>query len=195
MPRRKRPLRIVLTGGPGGGKSTVAELFQKELGKECVLVQEAATVVFSVGFPRADHAGAQRNCQRAIYYLQKNMEDAHAQVTSAKFIVCDRGTLDGAAYWPGGPTRFLKDMRTSYRAELSRYDAVIFLETAAVGGIAVRGGNNPHRFETVEEARALDRRVRRVWDRHKNFVLIPHEESFQSKLSVSLAALFRLIGR
>lgn len=188
-PNRKRPLRIVLTGGPGGGKSTVAELFQKELGREVVLVPEAATLVFSVGFPRSTQSAVQKHCQRAIYHLQKNMEDAHRKVTTAKAILCDRGTLDGAAYWPGARSQFLLDMKSSLSAELSRYDAVVFLETAAAGGVAIRGGNNPHRFESIEEACALDRRLRGIWKEHKNFIFVPHEGSFQNKLAAALTAL------
>jgi len=46
-------LRIVLTGGPGGGKTTAADLFRRELGERVVLVPESATLLFMGGFPRA----------------------------------------------------------------------------------------------------------------------------------------------
>ncbi|NDI06057.1 MAG: hypothetical protein EBY58_07285 [Rhodobacteraceae bacterium] len=44
--------KIVLTGGPGGGKTTAADLFRRELGEKVVVVPEAATMLFSGGFPR-----------------------------------------------------------------------------------------------------------------------------------------------
>ena len=44
--------RIVLTGGPGGGKTTAADLFRREIGEGVVIVPEAATMMFSGGFPR-----------------------------------------------------------------------------------------------------------------------------------------------
>ena len=46
-------LRIVLTGGPGGGKTTAADLFRRELGERVVVVPESATILFGGGFPRA----------------------------------------------------------------------------------------------------------------------------------------------
>ena len=44
--------RIVLTGGPGGGKTTAADLMRREVGERIVIVPEAATMLFSGGFPR-----------------------------------------------------------------------------------------------------------------------------------------------
>lgn len=40
--------RIVVTGGPGGGKSTAAEVFRRELGERVIVVRESAE---SMGFP------------------------------------------------------------------------------------------------------------------------------------------------
>ena len=45
--------RIVLTGGPGGGKTTAADLFRREIGNRVVIVPEAATLLFQGGFPRS----------------------------------------------------------------------------------------------------------------------------------------------
>jgi dephospho-CoA kinase len=44
--------RIVLTGGPGGGKTTAADLFRREIGERVVVVPETATMLFAGGFPR-----------------------------------------------------------------------------------------------------------------------------------------------
>ena len=52
-----------------------------------------------------------------------------------RILLCDRGTLDGAAYWPGEPEEFFAAIGTSLEAELARYDAVIFFETAAAGAV------------------------------------------------------------
>ena len=50
--------RIVLTGGPGGGKTTAGDLFRREFGERVVLVPEAATLLFSGGFPRVEEPPA-----------------------------------------------------------------------------------------------------------------------------------------
>ena len=73
-PHANGPCRIVLTGGPGGGKSTAGDLFRREMGDRVVLVPEAATMVFSGGFPRVTQAGAAHAAQRAIYHVQIHLE-------------------------------------------------------------------------------------------------------------------------
>ena len=49
--KAQKACRIVLTGGPGGGKTTAADLFRREIGENIVIVPEAATMMFSGGFP------------------------------------------------------------------------------------------------------------------------------------------------
>ena len=55
-----RRCRIVLTGGPGGGKTTAADLYRREIGEKVVVVPEAAMILFSGGFPRMRDHGAAR---------------------------------------------------------------------------------------------------------------------------------------
>ena len=61
--------RVVLTGGPGGGKTTAADLFRREIGERVVIVPEAATLLFAGGFPRPQDPAAQRAVQRAIFHV------------------------------------------------------------------------------------------------------------------------------
>ena len=53
-------VRIVLTGGPGGGKTTALDLFRRELRERVVAVPESATIMFTGGFPRVDEPEARR---------------------------------------------------------------------------------------------------------------------------------------
>jgi predicted ATPase len=184
--------RIVVTGGPGGGKTTAADLFRREIGEEVVIVPEAATLLFSGGFPRDPAPLAQRAAQSAIYHVQKNLEDAQSVRYPGRILLCDRGTVDGAAYWPGPRDEYFRELGTSLEAELARYDAVIFFESAAVGGIGIEGGN-PVRNETLATAVALDTRLRELWSRHPRYILIPHSASFLDKVSRGVRILEKLI--
>lgn len=74
----KENCRVVLTGGPGGGKTTAADLYRREIGDEVVIVPEAATLLYSGGFPREGENGVRRATQRAIYHVQLNLEDAQS---------------------------------------------------------------------------------------------------------------------
>lgn len=184
--------RIVLTGGPGGGKTTAADLFRRELGDRVVVVPEAATMLFSGGFPRVTAPDALRAAQTAIYHVQRNLEDVQSAHYPGRILLCDRGTIDGAVYWPETPESFFAAQGTTLDAELRRYDAVVFFESAAVGGLEFEGGN-PMRIEDMEEAAALDARLRAVWSKHPRFELIPHHASFMQKVTRGVEMLGRLI--
>jgi len=185
--------RIVLTGGPGAGKTTAADLFRREIGQRVVVVPESATLLFAGGFPRVTEAHARRAAQSAIYHLQKNLEDVQSARFPERILLCDRGTVDGAAYWPDDPAGFFEAMETTEAAELARYDAVIFFESAAVGGVGIEGGN-PMRIESVEEAAHLDHRLRDIWSKHPRFVVVRHNPSFFRKITFGLTALESIVA-
>jgi predicted ATPase len=186
--------RIVVTGGPGGGKTTAADLYRREIGERVVIVPEAATLLFSGGFPRSPEIHARQSAQCAIYHVQKNLEDVQSALYPQRILLCDRGTVDGAAYWPGAEQTFFDAVGSTEQAELDRYDAVIFFESAAVGGMSVEGGN-PTRIESNEQAIDLDRRLREIWSKHPRFVVVPHNPSFVKKIMFGLAALESIVAQ
>jgi hypothetical protein len=185
--------RIVVTGGPGGGKTTAADLFRREIGDCVVIVPEAATLVFSGGFPRCTEPPGVFAAQRAIFHVQRNLEDVQSSLYPERILLCDRGTVDGAAYWPGAPEEFFGALGTTLEHELARYDGVIFFESAAVGGMGIEGGN-PVRIETLREAAALDAKLRNLWARHPRFVVVRHNPSFLKKISFGLAELDAMVA-
>ncbi len=188
--------RIVLTGGPGGGKTTAADMFRREIGDRVVVVPEAATMLFAGGFPRTEESEARRAAQRAIYQVQRNLEDLQSVRFPGRVLLCDRGTVDGGAYWPGndGGVDFFTAVGTSMELELARYDAVIFFETAAVGNFSIETGN-PTRTESNARAIELDGRLRALWQNHPQFVLVKHNHSFMAKIFEGLHVLGELMRR
>jgi hypothetical protein len=193
MTPRPGPLRIALTGGPGGGKTTAADLFRREIGETIVVVPESATTLFAGGFPRVSDPDAVRSEQKAIFEVQRAMEDIQAVRYPDRVLLCDRGTLDGAAYWPDGYDEFFERMGSTHETELARYDAVIFFETAAVGGVAIEGGNR-YRVESNDTAVGLDRRLRELWGPHPHFHLVPHHASFLRKITTGLAIMESIVA-
>ena len=188
-------VRVVLTGGPGGGKTTAADLFRRELGDRVVLVPEAATLLFSGGFPRVNDPLAVRAVQSAIFHVQRNLEDVQAALYPERILLCDRGTIDGGAYWPGEADDFFRLQGTTLQNELTRYDAVIFFETAAAGGMSILEGGNPTRIETNEAAVRLDQKLRSLWSVHPRFVLVPHNPSFFKKITFGLASIESIVAQ
>jgi predicted ATPase len=186
--------RIVLTGGPGGGKTTAADLFRREIGPQVVVVPETATMLFAGGFPRGGDPQARAATQRAIYHAQCALEDVQSARYPRRILLCDRGTVDGAAYWPRtAPLGFFETLGTTLEAQLARYDAVLFFESAAVGDIRIEGGN-PTRTEDNAEACRLDGHLRQLWSQHPAFYFVPHSASFFAKLQKGLKSLQEIVS-
>lgn len=185
--------RIVLTGGPGGGKTTAADLFRREIGEKVVIVPETATMLFTGGFPRVGEPRARAATQQAIFHAQVALEDIQGALYPGRVLLCDRGTIDGKAFWPGeAPQGFFDTLNTTLEEQLARYDAVIFFESAAVGDISIEGGN-PARTESNAQARRLDVALREVWSDHPQFHFIPHSTSFFAKLQDGLTKLQEIV--
>lgn len=191
--QRKSRCRIVLTGGPGGGKTTAADLFRREIGERVVIVPESATLLFSGGFPRSTQHQAAAVAQQAIFHVQQKLEDVQSFLYPDRILLCDRGTVDGAAYGPDAPDEFFASLNTTFEAELSRYDGVIFFESAAVGGLTIEGGN-PIRNESLERAVELDGKLRELWMHHPRFILVRHDASFFKKIALGLAELDNMVN-
>lgn len=169
--------RIVLTGGPGAGKTAVLALVQKSLCQHLRILPEAAGIVFGGGFPREDGLEARRAGQRAIYFVQRELEAAIAGSDTA-VALCDRGTVDGAAYWPG-PEPLWESVGTTLAAELARYAAVLHLRTPAMN--MGYDHSNPLRIESAVEAHAIDERIARAWEGHPRRFEIEPAASFLAK--------------
>jgi predicted ATPase len=154
--------RIVLTGGPGAGKTAVLEIMRKTLCQHVQVLPESASIVFGGGFPRGTEPGLRRAAQRAIFYVQRELEAA-ATAQNLAIALCDRGTVDGLAYWQG-PEPFWPSVGTTLDEQLARYHAVIHLRTPTeLGGY---NHQNPLRVESAVEAMAVDARILEAWAKH-----------------------------
>ena len=177
--------RIVLTGGPGAGKTVVCNALAADRAR-IVLVPEAATQVYAAlgsRWDRMDIAG-RRDAQRRIYALQVAQETRLAAATRPdQILLLDRGTIDGAAYWPEGPDAYWQDLGTTLADELKRYDAIILLETAATLGIYDGEQSNPVRFEAPAAAIESGRMLHRLWGGHPNLRTVPAFRQIEEKIA------------
>lgn len=174
--------RIVLTGGPGAGKTAVLELAQQFFCRHLALVPEAASLLFRGGFPRGGNVGERAAVQRAIFYVQRELESATEAADHAAALLCDRGTVDSAAYWPGAHSLWT-EVGTTREAELQRYAAVIHLR---VPEPANYNQSNVHRIETAEEAAAIDLRIAEAWAGHPRRFVVDNADSFLDKAHKAL---------
>lgn len=180
------PKRVVLTGGPGAGKTAILEMIGHLFCHHVQVLPESAGIVFGGGFPREKRPELQRAAQRAIFYVQRELETI-ASASEPAIILCDRGTVDGSAYWPGDPGEFFKDVGTTLDTQLARYDLVVHLRTPHVAGAYNR--DNPLRIETAIEAAAADERILAAWSRHPHRVVIEPTPDFLLKVGRAIEVL------
>ncbi len=176
-------MRIVLTGGPGAGKTAVLELVRRSLCDHVRVLSEAASLLFRGGFPRGPSATLRRAEQRAIFYVQRELE-ATADDDATAIVLCDRGTIDGAAYWPG-PGELWSAVHTTLDEQLARYHAVIHLRTPSTG----YNHDNPLRIESAAEAYAIDERIAALWARHPRRYEVQAETDFLTKAAHAIQLL------
>jgi predicted ATPase len=190
----KKQIKVVLTGGPGGGKTTALDLFRRELGDKVAVVPEAATVLFQGGIKRTDNEETLKATQKAIFELQRNLEEIQAKANPEKLLICDRGTIDGLAYWPGKDNEFFDLVNSNFEDELNKYDAVIFFETAASSGQSINS-NNPVRNESENQAIDLDKRLQDIWSQHPNYHFVSSSESFIKKIMFGIMTIENVINQ
>jgi hypothetical protein len=174
-----RSLLIALTGGPGGGKTTLIQEFSGDpawAGKVASL-PEAISLMGGIGI-----SPGERLFQRLMVHIQMGLEDGLVRALGAgqdRLVLCHRGSLDPLAYWLDrgwAEDEFFAFTGTSRAEHYQRYAAIIQLVTAADGAQqAYRFWPEAHRSETPEDAIRLDRLLQRIWGEHPAYYRIDNE--------------------
>jgi predicted ATPase len=177
------PRRIVLTGGPGAGKTAILEIVRKAFCEHVAIVPESASILFRGGFPRERSDDAECAAQRAIFHVQIELERLYASKASqgVELVLCDRGTVDSLAYWPRSADEFWKDLGTTAREQLARYDVVIHLEPPTDGHGYHR---DAVRIESAKESAAIDARIVAAWSAHPRRYSVPSTHRFLEKVKI-----------
>ena len=189
---------IVLTGGPGGGKTTlIEELAHDPAWRGRFLALPEA--IFSLG--RVGISPREQLFQRLVVETQRALEEALARTLEPgdpRVILCHRGTLDPLAYWLDrgwAEEAFFAFTHASREDHYRRYKAVLHLVTAA-DGAAARYSRWPdaHRPETISHAVRLDRLLERAWSGHPRYVYLDNEgRDWAQKAQAARRILDRLL--
>ena len=198
-----RMYKVVITGGPCAGKTTAMSWIQNHfsrMGYTVLFVPETATELISGGVApwtcgtNLDY----QKCQVKLQLVKEQLFEQAAKTMNKEkiLIVCDRGFMDNKAYMNdeefdealasvGGTLSELRD----------QYDAVFHLVTAAKGAEEFYTlENNAARYETVEEARALDDKLIAAWTGHPHFRIIDNSTDFEDKLKRLINEMISFLG-
>ncbi len=190
--------KIVITGGPCAGKTTLIGMLGPELvsrGCSVHVLEECATEVLAQGLTPTT-CGSVLAFQRHVFDRQLDKEEALEQLDPSVVALLDRGLMDNAGYLPDDELDMLLAERGMTRADAyARYDAVIHLVTAAIGAEQFFShATNEHRLEGVEEAVRVDKALIRGWSGHPNLQVIDNEGTFEDKLARAVAAVLEVVG-
>lgn len=195
--------KIVITGGPGAGKTAamtwVRDAFTK-LGYTVIFVPETATELISGGVApwtcgtNLDY----QKCQMRMQLFKEDIFEQGARSMNAKklLLVCDRGSMDNRCYMTDGEfQQLLSELGTTETALRDRYDAVFHLVTAAKGAKEhYTLDNNAARIETEAQAIELDDRGIAAWTGHPHFRVIGNREVFEDKMQNLIDEIMAFLG-
>ncbi len=203
----KKILRIVITGGPCGGKTTALEEISKSFrtqGYKVIIVPETATNLINIGIKPF---GNEEDKIPLLVFQQIILDQQLSKEASAELaalsclnekvvILYDRGILDNRAYITDEQFKEMIDKKGITEAQiLSRYDLVLHLVTAAKGKEEFYTTlNNSARFETPEEAREKDKRTMETWSNHHNLIILGNDCLFDEKIKRAVNAIRSYIG-
>ena len=199
----KKIRKIVLTGGPCSGKTTLLSAIKNHFSKQFLVytLPEVATLTITSGVdinPKNHSHTTNKNLTKERIKFQINLEKYYENISKSQkketLIICDRGTLDSFAYTDKKTkTEILKSENWNYNYLCNnRYDLVVHLVTAAQGAEKYYTlANNKARSESLEEARVLDGLIAEEWIDHHNMKIIDNSiVGFEAKVD----RVVKLIG-
>ena len=198
--------RIVLTGGPAAGKTTLISRILKEFksddGWKVITIPETATELIS-GFGVRPFGNCV-NMEEFQYFVIEDqlhkeklaLKAAHMVPEEKVLIIYDRAVLDDKAYI--SDEQFARTLGYFDKTEeeiLSHYDAVLHLVSCAKGAEYAYNYGNAARYESIEDARDMDDRTLRAWQRHHAVYVIDNSVDFEDKINRAIAQIYRILGQ
>ncbi|XP_041349503.1 TRPL translocation defect protein 14-like [Gigantopelta aegis] len=199
--------RVVLTGGPCGGKTTgQARLstFFENLGWKVFRCPEAAMIYLSGGVTFAE---LEKN---EVFLFQENIIKTMMQIENSYFdlaksftckqnvlMICDRGLMDGAAYLSPEDWEEMKKKNNWHEVDMrdNRYNQIIHMVSAAKGAEAFYSvAGHKTRHEGLDVARELDTITANSWVGHPYFDVIDNSVDFETKLTRMISAVCNRLG-
>jgi predicted ATPase len=196
--------KIVLTGGPAGGKTTLTSRLVKELssiGYRVFIVPEAATELISqFGIKPFGNCLSMFEFQHFVVSSQLHKEkiatEAAELVPEDKvLIICDRGVIDNKAYVSQKEfTQVIARFGLTEKELLESYDAVIHLVSSSKGAEFAYNYDNAARYETLEQAREKEDATLMCWRNHKHRVVIGNSYNFENKIRKAMNEVYTILG-
>ncbi|CAH1101662.1 unnamed protein product [Psylliodes chrysocephalus] len=197
--------KLVLTGGPCGGKTTgQARLctFFENLGWKVFRVPETASVLLGGGIKFADlnseeSVKFQENLLKTMIQIEDTFFELGKTCSRNCLIICDRGAMDASAFVAKDKWESIMRENSWNNVELrdNRYNQIIHMVTAAKGAEEFYSTEDHNcRSEDVELARELDTKAAAAWVGHPYFDVIDNSTDFEGKIRRMIVSVCHKIG-
>lgn len=204
---KKRIIRIVLTGGPAAGKTTlisrIIKEFRQEDGWRVITIPETATELIS-GFGIKPFGNCMSMLRFQDFVIADQIHKEKLALEAADtvpeqniLVLYDRALLDDKAYISDeefAETLYKFDGRTE-ESVIAGYDAVLHLVTCAKGAEFAYNLGNEARTESIEYAREMDDRTLRAWSGHPKLKIIDNSINFEDKINRAIREIYRIAGQ
>lgn len=200
----KSIIKLVITGGPCAGKTTALSVVREKLAKlgyGVVFVSETATELIISGISPAI-LNKNIDFQQTLISIQQAKEKYYEEACQKikgydkVILIFDRTMLDNKAYLSECEFQMLLNKNNLNEIEVrDSYDAVFQLVTAANGAENYYTlANNSARTESIEEARALDKKITQAWAGHPHFRIIDNSTGFDDKIKRLMKEMLSFLG-
>lgn len=176
-------IKVVFTGGPYSGKTQISKIVFKELTPFFKIEIIPETVRILAPYYKREKVKERLIYEKAIFTLQKLLEDNRAY-QNPHLMICDRGSLDVMPYTLLSglllkEDDFWKFFNTSLKSELKRYQAIIYLQTAAFLG---QFQKDEVRTSNIAWAKRVDQFLLKIYQHHPLFFYVPAYPNFLDKI-------------
>lgn len=199
--------RIVLTGGPGSGKTTVLNSIvniYSSLGVKVIVVSETATEIINSGIkPFGDDKIDLLDFQELVLSLQLSKEklfDRSIELYKKShpdkdiLVIYDRGAIDNKAYINDKDFNSILNQvcQNSYSSILNKYDLVIDL----IGAKSFYTLENNHaRSESADVALELGEKTLKSWTGHPKVKIVSPKEKMEDKVAEVISYINELLDK
>ena len=202
----KQITRIVLTGGPAAGKTTlisrVLKEFKQDEGWKVITIPETSTELIS-GFGIKPFGGCVSMLDFQDFVVADQLHKEQLALKAAQMVpeervivLYDRALFDNKAYVSDDEFRqVLSHFGLTEQQALTHYDTVLHLVSCAKGAEFAYNFGNEARYEPLEVAREKDELTLRAWSAHPNVHVIDNSVDFEDKIARGLRAVYAAIGR
>ena len=198
--------KVVLTGGPGSGKTTVynklVEYYKNKGDCFIITVPETASELINSGI-RPDKCKSIQMFQEIVFKRQILKEETaldgllnSKETKQNNIIIYDRGVLDNKAYLDSQKDfdKIICDTKYNELEILDSYDLVIDLMSTAGSDICkYEKETNKARFEDENEAVKLQAKTSWAWVNHRNLKIVDVKENVDDKVEEVISYINELI--